>query len=70
MELQEALIQVNDLRARIKRGEKPSVEEIKAALAQIRKGQAARRSSTTTKKGKASAQSIDIDSLFSETKSE
>lgn len=69
MELQDALIKVNDLRARIKRGEKPSREEIKAALDQIRKGQAARRS-TSTKKAKASAQSIDIDSLFSETKPE
>lgn len=69
MELQEALLQVNDLRARIKRGEKPSREEIKAALDHIRKGQAARRS-TTTKKGKASSQPIDIDSLFSEIKTE
>lgn len=65
-ELTKALSRVNDLRAKVLRGEKLTVEESKAALLALRSGRsaAAKRGAEKAKTAKVTAANLDLNALF------
>lgn len=65
-ELTEALSRVNDLRAKVLRGEKLTPEECKTALLALRSGRsaAAKRGAEKAKTAKVTAANLDLNALF------
>jgi predicted DNA-binding transcriptional regulator YafY len=65
-DLSEALSRVNDLQAKVLRGEKLTPEECRAALLALRSGRsaAAKRGAEGAKKAKITAATLDLTALF------
>lgn len=61
MNMDQAVANINDLRSRIQSGERPTREELKAALSNLRNS---RESAAAAKPKKAAAEPLDLKALF------